>query len=347
MKVIILTKSDDNASVRFVSAALAERGAEAFRVDTDHFPGAVRLVERASASGSDFSITTPEGTVHSQDVVALWHRRIAFGGRLSKEIEAQTRFAAVEESRRSLMGAIAAAPFFKLDPLWRVRQTGQKSLQLAVAREVGLDLPRTLVSNDADALRAFWDECHGQVITKMQASFAVYDAEGNENVVFTNTLSQADVDDPQGLELCPMTFQEKLAKRLELRTTIVGDRVFTAAIDSASTAGAETDWRRRGHELIGAWKEYALPAEVEGRCVELMDRLQLNYGAIDIIVTPDDRHVFLEVNPSGEFFWLEHEPGFPVSSALADVLVGRAPRRDDTHETDAGAGVRAALTPGA
>ncbi|QDU66475.1 MvdC/MvdD family ATP grasp protein [Engelhardtia mirabilis] len=343
MKVLILTKSDDNQSIADVTRALNERGAEVLRLDTDHFPGEVRMSERAGAEGVELELTTPAGSARLSEVDALWHRRLAFGARLPEGIDHQQRVAAIEESKRSLMGALGAAPCFKVDPMWRIRHAGQKSLQLAVAREVGLDLPRTLVSNDADALREFWDACDGKVVAKMQSSFAIYDDDGNENVVFTNTLSQADIDDPQGLELCPMTFQEKLEKRLELRVTVVGDRVFSAAVDSARMEGAEVDWRRKGAQLIGAWKEHQLPADVERGCLDLMDRLQLNYGAIDIVATPQGRHVFLEVNPSGEFFWLEREPGLPIAAALADVLTGRAPRREELHETMSGAGIAAVM----
>ena len=58
-----------------------------------------------------------------------------------------------------------------------------------------------------------------------------------------------------------------------------------------------------------------------------MDALGLNYGAFDFIVTPEGRHVFLEVNPAGEFMWLMRNPGLPIHEALADVLSGRAARR--------------------
>jgi len=47
----------------------------------------------------------------------------------------------------------------------------------------------------------------------------------------------------------------------------------------------------------------------------------LNYGAIDIILTPEGKHVFLELNPAGEFFWLERAPGLPISDAIADLLL--------------------------
>lgn len=58
-----------------------------------------------------------------------------------------------------------------------------------------------------------------------------------------------------------------------------------------------------------------------------MDRFGLNYGVIDMTVTPDDRLVFLELNPVRECFWLEHAPGLPISAAIADVLLDRAQRR--------------------
>jgi D-alanine-D-alanine ligase-like ATP-grasp enzyme len=66
---------------------------------------------------------------------------------------------------------------------------------------------------------------------------------------------------------------------------------------------------------------------VEEKLLRLMDYFNLNYGAADFIVTPEGRHVFLEVNPAGEFFWLEHRPGLPISAAIADVLLGLAKRR--------------------
>jgi glutathione synthase/RimK-type ligase-like ATP-grasp enzyme len=124
-----------------------------------------------------------------------------------------------------------------------------------------------------------------------------------------------------------MTFQERLPKALELRVTVVGNRVMAAAIDSQALPRAREDWRREGVALIEAWQPYTLPEPVQTRVLKLMDALGLNYGAFDFIVTPEGRHVFLEVNPSGEFMWLMHYPGLPIAEALADVLAGQAARR--------------------
>ena len=39
-------------------------------------------------------------------------------------------------------------------------------------------------------------------------------------------------------------------------------------------------------------------------------------------MTPDDDEpVFLEVNPAGEWGWLERDLGYPIGDALAEALV--------------------------
>jgi glutathione synthase/RimK-type ligase-like ATP-grasp enzyme len=236
------------------------------------------------------------------------------------------RAASVEESRRVVNGLLASLSCFVLDPWVRIRQGECKQLQLELARAVGLELPRTLVTNEPDSVRAFFEQCGGRVMTKMMASFAVYEG-GQEQVVFTNPLSAADLEDLEGLRLCPMTFQERVEKARELRVTIVGERVFSAAIDSNAMERSRTDWRREGMAMIDRWQTCELPAEVERKLLALMDALGLNYGAADLIETPDGRLVFLEVNPAGEYFWLERLNGLPISDALADVLLGQAKRR--------------------
>jgi glutathione synthase/RimK-type ligase-like ATP-grasp enzyme len=101
----------------------------------------------------------------------------------------------------------------------------------------------------------------------------------------------------------------------------------SACVDSQASERAAHDWRRDGLGMLQHWRPYQLPFEVEEKILRLMDYFSLNYGAIDFILTPDNRHVFLELNPSGEFFWLERAPGLPISGAIADLLLGHTVRR--------------------
>lgn len=332
MTVLIITRSDDNESAARVAAAVAARGVRAYRVDTDLFPTDIRISIEDEPGGfrPGGRISGPAGEVALAEVTAIYYRRFHVGAKIPADMDRQLRAPSIEESRRvvlGLMATLAATGAFALDRLDVVRRAEHKSLQLALARRVGLDVPRTLVSNDPGAVRAFAARVPAGIVTKMMASFAVHDEAGREQVVFTNPVSEADLADLDGLSLCPMTFQERLEKACELRVTIVGDRVMAASIDSQALPRSRTDWRREGVALLGEWRHYELPADVRAGALALMDALGLNYGAFDFIVTPEGRHVFLEVNPVGEFMWLMHTPGLPIDEALADVLCGRAARR--------------------
>jgi glutathione synthase/RimK-type ligase-like ATP-grasp enzyme len=156
----------------------------------------------------------------------------------------------------------------------------------------------------------------------MLSQFAIYDENKQEMVVFTSPVTDEDLDNLEGLQFCPMTFQENIPKALELRITIVGKQLFTAAINSQQLEGATYDWRKEGRALHQQWQAYDLPQIIEKQLLELMAYFGLNYGAIDMIVTPDERYIFLEINPVGEFFWLElYPPHFPISQAIAEILV--------------------------
>lgn len=322
MAVLIITKSDDNPSIEKVMARLDELGVPTFRFDTDRFPTEVRLVHEDGPDGMKARLVDGERSIDVMSVRAVWARRYATGQNIPKSMNPKLRMPSVEESRAVVLGLFSSLRVFRLDRYPIVRDASNKALQLAIAREVGLEIPATLTTNDPDAVRAFADKYRGRLVAKMLSSFAVYDEEGRENVVFTNDVEARHLEDLSGLALCPMTFQEKIPKALELRVTVVGDRVLAASVDSQAVSGAEVDWRRRGVTLIDAWKPYDLPADIAERLRELTRRLQLNYGAIDVIVTPDGRHVFLECNPAGEFFWLDRI--LPISESLADLLAKHA-----------------------
>ncbi|MEN3330153.1 MAG: hypothetical protein V7638_4960 [Acidobacteriota bacterium] len=328
MSILIVTHSSDNESIARVINRIARNGGHTIRFDTDRYPTDVRLTACYDTPDHErLTLTNEEGEFDLRAVTAVWHRRISFGAQLPKTLDKQMRHASIGETSAAAHGMLASLKGFRMDHLHHIRHAENKQLQLQVAREVGLNIPRTLTTNDAQTVRAFAESCENGIVTKILSSFAIYE-EGKELVVFTNPVKLEDLEDLSGLSLCPATFQESLPKSLEIRATVVGQRVMSAAVDSQVSARATHDWRRDGLRMIQDWQPYQLPVDVEDKILRLMDHFCLNYGAIDIILTPDGKHVFLELNPCGEFFWLERSPGLPISEAIADVLTGHAPRRE-------------------
>jgi len=229
------------------------------------------------------------------------------------------RSAAIKESRAALAGLIEVLPVFHLDEVTNVRRADNKPLQLKWAAEEGLRVPRTLVTNDVDAVCRFADECVDGLVAKTLSSFVV-DRDGDEFAVYTRLVRAEDLQDTGGLRLSPMQFQELVPKAFDLRCTVVGTSVFTAVLDAPLLDDGCVDWRIDGHALANAWQPHVLPADVEKALLALLNRFGLNYGAIDMVVTPDGEYVFLEVNPAGEFLWLDKLGGRSISDALAGVL---------------------------
>jgi MvdD family ATP-grasp ribosomal peptide maturase len=302
-----------------VEKAIAEQGGQSFRFDTDRFPTETQLEIYHGRGSERKCLISEQGTLDLNHVTAVWYRRINIAAHLPQTLNSQLRQASFHESQVTVQGMIASLDAFHLDPVTVIRRAENKQKQLEVARAVGLETPLTLTTNRPEAVLQFAQECDG-MITKMLSSFAIYE-EGKEKVVYTNSVEPEDLKHLAGLKLCPMTFQEVIPKAVELRVTIVGSEVFAAAVDSQKFDQSRYDWRKRGVALLNDWEPYTLPQEVETKLLRLMKYFDLHYGAIDIIVTPDNRHVFLEVNPVGEFFWLELCPGLQISRAIAGLLM--------------------------
>lgn len=334
-KVVLFTHSGDApALIPEMTQALQARGAQALRFDSDRFPMDCRaeFVQDGETDTITFSDGNERVTLAPDD--AIWYRRARHAERLPLDMDRQLRAACVEESKSLLRGLIAAAPCFVLDSPDLVGLCGHKPRQQRLARELGLATPRTLMTNDAAHAERFLRSCEQGAIAKMLSAFSVIADNADkrdEQVVFTTAMNEEHIRKLDGLRYCPMVFQERIEKRLELRITAIGRRLYAAAVDSQATPGAEVDWRERGVTLINAWTPYTLPADIEAKLHAYMDRIGMQYSAIDMIVEPSGRHVFLEANPAGEFFWLQTgSPHFPFIDALADVLTNQPGSRRET-----------------
>ena len=119
--------------------------------------------------------------------------------------------------------------------------------------------------------------------------------------MLTEVVANRDVAHAEAIRYCPVTVQPYVDKRVELRVTVVGDRAFAVALDSQWTNHTRHDWRRGDHHH-GRYAVHDLPPAETQPGVELVRRLGLRFGAIDLILTPDGRYVFLHMDANGA--WL-------------------------------------------
>ena len=308
--VLLLTHSGDRFVVERVVEALARRGARAFRFDTDLFPSEARLGgHRLACGGQELDL---------RDVRAVWVRKI-WTPRIDERLEPRLREGAVRESAAALAGFLDGLHGVRwIDPLDAIRAASNKMRQLRIAGEVGLDVPRTLLTNDPAAVRAFRAE-HGPVVAKMLTALS-FGMEAQPLSVRTSLVRDEDLEHLDALRHAPMVFQELVEKELELRVACVGRRAFAGAIDASGSERGKVDWRSARPDEA-RWRPAELLPEVASPLHALLERLGLRQGAVDLIRTPDGRHVFLEVNPVGEWGMLERDLGLPIADAIAAELL--------------------------
>lgn len=250
---------------------------------------------------------------HQSAFTSVWFRRTKL-----PEIEADPavrEYLLVEYDAllKNLFNIIAAK--WVSEP-YHIYKAENKLFQLKTAKEIGWAVPKTLVTNSKNRLRNFYLENKKNIIIKPLAQSKI--AAGNENLfLFTNLVKEEHIDSIDTYDLTPCIFQEKIEKSLELRVTVVGNKAFTAAVDSTLSEESRIDWRK-GHL---PFFKYALPSEIETKCILLVKKLNLRFGAIDIIKNTDGQYIFLEINPNGQWAWIEQETGMPISEAIINELL--------------------------
>jgi glutathione synthase/RimK-type ligase-like ATP-grasp enzyme len=121
--------------------------------------------------------------------------------------------------------------------------------------------------------------------------------------------------------LSPSIFQPYIEKAYELRCVVMGEKIFTAKLNSQAHEGTRLDWRAGDVQDAQVEHEvYDLPERVEAGLHRLMRSFGINFASIDMIVTPDGEFVFLDLNPNGQWLWLEEELGLPLVAGMADLL---------------------------
>jgi MvdC family ATP-grasp ribosomal peptide maturase len=317
--VLLLTHSGDFYTVDLVSQALARRGVHPIRFNTDLFPTCVKLLARAGDQRAAQLVTETGEKISTTEVRAVWARKL-WSPRMADDLDARYRSMCVAESAAAVEGFLDALHEARwVNDLDCQRRAETKQRQLRLAASAGLRVPRTIVTNDPVAARQFFAETEGETIAKLLRPLAV-SMDTAEPFVYTNRVREGDLANAEALRHSPMVFQELIPKAYELRVAYVAGEAFAGALDATGTSRGHTDWRRAAPEEC-RWQKVQLPAEVASKLQVLMSKLGLVFGAVDLICTPAGDHVFLEVNPGGEWGMLERDLGLPISDAIAAALL--------------------------
>ena len=310
MILIISHLADPHATA--VLDCLSRSGAEAILFDTARFPREARLEVTHATSQPWAGAVTLEGVRREMSAVGCvwWRRPQPF------EIQAdvaggEDRGFAYGECHAAITGLWSCLHAHWVNDPQCDEVAGRKMYQLKIAAALGLRVPRTLVTNDPERARAFID-AEGAAGTIYKAFSATERSWRETRLLKPEEHSQLDA-----VRFAPVIFQEHIRADIDLRITVIGDAIFAAEILSGETE-YHVDFRMTMH--AAAIRAHVLPDKVVAKLSTFMKTLGLIYGAIDMRLTPDGEYVFLEVNPAGQWLFIEERTGQPITSALAEYL---------------------------
>jgi glutathione synthase/RimK-type ligase-like ATP-grasp enzyme len=311
--LIITDELDVHADA--VILELHKRNVPVFRFHPEDFPQACSISIEIQDGFIGGEIATKHRSVALTDICAAWLRRS------SGMFEESISFTSTELSDyvKQQSRATLAAFYESLETLWvghphKLLRANIKALQLASASKAGLQTPYTLISNDPAKAAAFVDSLgETECAIKPLCAKGVTDERGY-HLPLTTTLPKGHSLD--SVALAPNIFQPYVPKAAELRCVVIGDKIFSARINSQANELTRKDWRAGDTQL----EKFSLPQQVKVSIHRLMDSFGIKFASLDMILTPEGEFVFLELNPNGQWLWIEEELGFPLVASMADLL---------------------------
>jgi hypothetical protein len=247
-------------------------------------------------------------TVSFDRATCIWYRRPRLGHVAEHIRNPAVRNFCRQEWANLLEGLFLNSDARFVNPML-AEYAAVKPRQLHVAREVGWVIPDTLITSDKDHASTFIQKHHGRVIHKAMTA-------PRDRLIDTRVWDESDRPALKALTFAPTIFQEMICGPMDLRITVVGQRVFTARIlTDRSRAGIDSRM-----DMDAPYEPYELPDQIHERVQAFMAAMGLVYGTIDLKITPEGEYVFLEVNPQGQFLYVEILTGMPIASAMADLL---------------------------
>lgn len=309
--ILIISYPEEDHTVEVVRH-LREAGKEIGILNLADFPMRNSISLNLLEMGDPvYMINGPGGQFDLSSVRVVWWRRIVSFDIDPKVCRPAERIFCESETSQAVHGALDALKCVWVNPRCADESAHRKPFQWAVARRVGMKLPRTLVTNDPNVARGFIKQV-GIGRTVFKAFLAVTEEWRETRLVEAEDLARID-----SVRYAPVIFQEYI-EGVDIRITVVGNQLYTAEIDARQTT-YPVDMRM----VIGEAKiqPIELPSDVYNMILSFMREMGLIYGAIDMRRTVEGNFVFLEVNPAGQWLFVEQRTGLPITQAVADLLL--------------------------
>lgn len=252
------------------------------------------------------------------DIDLAWYLRAGRPEPPNELSEVECRFT-IDESNAAINSMMAVLPCKWVNKKDRIDALERNKLyQQLIAAQCGFKVPQTTISNDADEVCSTFPNDNFLLLKTL--SNTRLDPKG-QFFIYSQKMPKSDIAQAsKSIQRCPIFCQTYIEKAWEYRIMAIGKSILACKIDSQASEKTRIDWRHYDFENV-RHEHTTLPSLVAQNIKKFMTAVDIRYGAIDLIETPKGEFVFLEVNPSGQWQWIEHYASLPITSTIADMLI--------------------------
>ncbi len=255
------------------------------------------------------------------DVMSVWYRKPLLIKPEALPVSNEYRELAFSSYKEMITWFYSALPDkLWVSDYWNIMRSNSKIYQIQVAHRLGFLLPATLITSSSNQALAFVKSRQNVVVKPLNIEFVRKD--GKLQAAYAARLSYSAGLDFSGLKVSPVIFQEEL-QGLDVRVTVVADQVFPCIIEKIGGMKDTLDWRKGFYVgNIVFRRDGEFPEDLVQKCIQMVGEMGLKFGAFDFIKDINGDYWFLEINPNGQWGFVEEATGMPISRAIARLLTG-------------------------
>jgi len=318
--LLLIVSNKTDIATDYLILRLHERGIPFLRINTEDYLVSWDVCFSIGANGTNTIISKKgKNPLTVGNITGAYIRQPRMPNLNVLEIDKKFAEREVGETLKSLWRMIDKNTW--LNAPHRLLRASNKPEQLTVASSMGFNVPDTYIGTSREIIKKLYKKHSGEIIAKAVKHGFIFDGD-RARVAATQKIDEAALASLKDYATIPMIFQNHIAKEYDIRVVVVGGEVFATAIDSQDHEETVVDWRLSDcYKIALRQYEVRLPQKIERLCVDITIRFNLRYSAIDMVLGKDGVYYFLELNPNGQWAWIEQLGIHNIRDALIEELL--------------------------
>jgi len=200
-------------------------------------------------------------------------------------------------------------------------KASHKLEQLSRAKRNGINVPPTIVTNNPSFAEEFLraQSC-GVIVKPLASGFIERESEHDDTIIYTNAFEKKHFDYLAKIRDCPVMFQCLIRKIFDVRVTVLDDIIIAVALLGKDQYGNQRLDIRRDNMSGVMYSVIDIPHSISNSIKILIRSYELRFAALDFGVTEEGVWYFFEINPNGQWGWLDLNANAGISNAFIRIL---------------------------